>query len=91
MVWKFFERTGGDYSIVVARHWGAMALCCMVLTDDGSDGGETKVEGKEIAAVFKGHPAESRLVSKKKNGKWSSKLAENVAVKGRLNAKNWPG
>ena len=71
-----------------------MGLCCIVLTDDGSDGGETKVEGKEIAAVFKGHPAESRLVSKKKkkkNGKWSGKLAENVAVKGRLNAKNWPG
>ena len=42
-----------------------MALCCMVLTDDGSGGGETKVEGKEIAAVYKGHPAESRLVSKK--------------------------
>ena len=45
-----------------------MGLCCMVLTDDGSGGRETKVEGKEIAAVFKGHPAESSLVSKKENG-----------------------
>ena len=99
-MWKIFERTrgGGDYSIVVARHLRAraMGLCCMVLTDDGSGGGETKVEGKEIAAVFEGHPAESRLTSKKKKkkkkkGKWSGKLAENVAVKGRLNAKNWPG
>ena len=71
-MWTIFERTWGDYSIVVAKHWRAMGLCCMVLSDDGSGGGETKVEGKEIAAVFKGHPAESRLVSEKKNEKSSA-------------------
>ena len=82
-MWNIFERTGGDYSIVVARHWRAraMGLCCMVLTDDGSDGGETKVEGKEIAGVFKGHPAESRLVSKKKKKKKKKERKERKMVR----------
>ena len=46
-----------------------MGLWCMVLIDDGSGGGETKVECKGIAAAFKVHPAESRFVSKKKKKK----------------------
>ena len=66
-----------------------MGICCMVLTDDGSAGEETEVEGKESSAVFKGHPAESRLVSKKKKKrKMGQQIGEKVAIKGRLIAKN---
>ena len=63
----------------------------MVSIDDGSAGGETEVGGKGIAAIFTVHPAGSRLVSKKKKRKMGRQIGENVAIKDRLNAKNWPG
>ena len=76
-MWKIFERTGGDYSIVMARHWRAMGLCCMVLIDDGSGGGETKVEGKGIAAVFKVHPLQRAGSFQKKKKKKKKKKEGN--------------
>ena len=46
-----------------------MGLCCMVLTDDGSGGGETNVEGKEIAAVLKDTLQRAGWFQKKKKKK----------------------
>ena len=53
-MWKIFERTGGDYSIVVARHWRARAigLCCMVLTDDQVEG-KQKLKAKRLLPSLK--------------------------------------